>query len=304
VPGGRGPEHSGDVVFPVLHARYARGTCRGFSRWRAFLRRRRRRRLGRRDGARHSIEGRLSATPAARCRWLWPSGCQPADEIRRRVDLRLGFPCFVHHAQPGLVGRITGKDRRRSARFASPAGPTTPRVIEEAATAREFEGCSGQSSPEPRCRRAWSSARVLLRHPILRRHNARAIIPAHVVGRGRRRYPPLAVQAFRAVDCAGRVRASFFLDERAGRCYVNDDQHDARFTPEHVSRNVGRRARGFPSWSTAGSCYVARASTGAADAGACSFLPPTSTSRSATIVRVVAADAYPARASVATWRLS
>lgn len=228
VPVGGGQSIPVDVVFPVLHGTYGEdGTVQGVLEMAGLPY------VG--AGVAASAVGMDKALMKAAfrdaglpvCRWLIAHpALESADEIRRRVEVELGFPCFV---KPANLGSSVGITKVKTAAdlpaaIAEAAAYDPKVVIEEAVTAREFEcGVLGNHAPE-----ASVVGELVPSHEFYDyadkyvEDRARAIIPAAISPAITAEMQRLAVAAFRAVDCAGLARVDFFYDEGNARVLLNE----------------------------------------------------------------------------------
>ena len=228
VPVGGGQSIPVDVVFPVLHGTYGEdGTVQGVLEMAGLSY------VG--AGVAASAVGMDKALMKAAfrdaglpvCRWLVAHpGVESVDEIRRRVELELGFPCFV---KPANLGSSVGITKVKTAAglpaaLAEAAAYDPKVVIEETVTARELEcGVLGNHAPE-----ASVVGELVPSHEFYDYadkyidEGARAVIPAalspEIIAEAQR----LAIQGFCAVDCSGLARVDFFYDERNGRVLLNE----------------------------------------------------------------------------------
>jgi D-alanine-D-alanine ligase len=228
VPVGGGQSIPVDVVFPVLHGTYGEdGTVQGLLEMAGLPY------VG--AGVAASAVGmdkalmkavfRDAALPV--CRWLVAHpGVETPEAIRRRVEVELGFPCFVKPANLGSsVGITKVKSGADLAAALAEAGAYDPKVvIEEAVTAREFEcGVLGNHTPE-----ASVVGELVPSHEFYDYadkyvdEGARAVIPAAIPPDVAAEVQRIAVEAFRAVDCAGLARVDFFFEDGSGRVLVNE----------------------------------------------------------------------------------
>jgi D-alanine-D-alanine ligase len=219
-----GPAVPLDVVFPVLHGTYGEdGTLQGL--------------LELADlpyvgaGVLASAAGmdkaimkslfRDAALPV--CRWVVLAAGEAA---AGRVAAEVGFPCFVKPANLGSsVGISKVKDAGELAAAVADARTYDTKVIvEQAIDAREFE-CAvlGNETPE-----ASVVGELVPSHEFYDyadkyvEQEARLLIPAPLPEETARLVRSLALDAFRAIDCAGLARVDFFLERATGRVLVNE----------------------------------------------------------------------------------
>ena len=144
--------------------------------------------------------------------------------VARRVADEIGFPCFV---KPSNLGSSVGVSKVATASALSAALDEAARhdrriMVEHAVKAREVEvSVLGNDDPiasEP-CEIVYESEwyDYATKYADGR---ARLLIPAPVAPAIRTRVRELALQAFRAIDCAGMARVDFFLE--GDRLFVNE----------------------------------------------------------------------------------
>lgn len=143
-----------------------------------------------------------------------------------QIEAAFGYPCFVKPANLGSsVGVSKAHYRAELAQALDEAGRHDRRiVVEEFIDAREIE-CSvlGNDRPE-----ASLPGEIV---PSSEFYDYRAkyvdgksglIIPAELSPDAVREVQRLAVEAFRAIDCAGLARVDFFLQRGTGRVLINE----------------------------------------------------------------------------------
>lgn len=219
-----------DVVFPVLHGPYGEdGTVQGL--------------LELADvpyvgaGVAGSAVGMDKAlqkavlkanglpTPNARAvlRSRWEAHPQ---DVLSEIEAEFGYPCFVKPPNLGSsVGISKATDRETLAQAFHEAAQLDRKIlVEQAINAREIE-CAVLGNDEPEAsvigeiipfrdfydyEAKYHDDRTQLRVP--------ADIPAETAEECKR----LAVQVYRALDCAGMGRVDFFLDRVTGKVWVNE----------------------------------------------------------------------------------
>ncbi|MGA9116760.1 MAG: D-alanine--D-alanine ligase family protein [Bacteroidota bacterium] len=227
-PGGGGRL---DVVFPLVHGTYGEdGTLQGLLELAgipyvgAGV-------LGSALGMDKIVQKELfrrAGLPCARWVWFHAQQCrrrpqQPAQEAERS----LRYPMFVKPANTGSsVGISKAHDRRELERGLRAAAAFDRKVIVEqgVAEAREIEvGVLGNEHP-----RASVPGEIIPSNEFYDYDakyvdgKSQAVIPASLPETAAGRVRELAVQAFRALDCAGMARVDFFVTRRRGTVYVNE----------------------------------------------------------------------------------
>lgn len=157
-------------------------------------------------------------------RWQLEGGREK--EIVRQVGRELGYPCFVKPANMGSsvgVSKVRSEDELpRALRFAACFDRKV--IIEEAARdCREVE-CSvlGNEDPHASVPGEILPANEFYDYEAKYLDEAsKAVVPAPLDGDVTARIRSLAVEAFKAVDCAGMARVDFFVS-RCGEVYVNE----------------------------------------------------------------------------------
>ena len=143
------------------------------------------------------------------------------------VSAELGYPVFVKPANLGSsVGISKVKNEGELARAIDTAAEFDRKVVIEAAVpnAREIEiAVLGNDSPEVSVPGEVIPSREFYDYEAkyLDDHS-RIIIPAELTTDVAAEVKRLAVEAFRALDCAGMARVDFLLDGRTGRLYINE----------------------------------------------------------------------------------
>ncbi|MDQ6595514.1 D-alanine--D-alanine ligase [Bacillus salipaludis] len=151
-----------------------------------------------------------------------------------KVEEALGYPCFVKPANLGSSVGIS-KCRNRAeleTAFAEAFQFDRKVIIEEGVTAREIEvGILGNDEPE------CSVAGEIVPKKDFYDYKAKyedgetaLIIPAEITEDEYKQIKAMAIQAFKALDCSGLVRADFFLT-KDGRALINEVNTMPGFTP-------------------------------------------------------------------------
>ena len=148
-------------------------------------------------------------------------------KIRREVAEQLGYPVFV---KPANLGSSVGISKARREAELGPAVELAlqfdRKVVIEAAVpdAREIEiAVLGNDAPEVSVPGEVIPSREFydFEAKYLDDHS-RLIIPAELAPAVTADVSRLAVDAFRALDCAGMARVDFLMDGRTGALYLNE----------------------------------------------------------------------------------
>ncbi|MCL4534220.1 MAG: D-alanine--D-alanine ligase [Bacteroidetes bacterium] len=148
------------------------------------------------------------------------------DAVLDRIGTSIGYPCFVKPANLGSsVGISKAVDRATLAEAMRTAASYDRKlIVEEGIDAREIE-CSVLGNDDPI---ASLPGEVV---PCNEFYDYRAKyvdegsqlhIPAPLPRETTEEVRRLAVEAFKAVDCAGMARVDFFVERRSGRVLVNE----------------------------------------------------------------------------------
>jgi len=156
-------------------------------------------------------------------RWEWE---QDQQGVLRRVEHRLGYPCFVKPANLGSsVGVSKAHDPAELVQALNLAACYDRRLlVEEAVNAREIE-CSVLGNDRPQA--------SVLGEVVPKREfydyeakylddRTELIIPVALPAPKVAEIQGLAVRAFVALDCAGMARADFLLSRDSGQVYINE----------------------------------------------------------------------------------
>jgi len=157
------------------------------------------------------------------------------DEMLHRVEAEIGYDCFVKPANLGSSVGISKAHNRAELRAALDDAARYDRklLVEQAVDAREIEiSVLGNDEPVASvpgevvpCNEFYDySAKYLDGESDL-------LIPAPIPDETAETIVQLAVQAYRAVDCAGMARVDFLLDRDTGRVYMNELNTLPGFTP-------------------------------------------------------------------------
>ncbi len=143
------------------------------------------------------------------------------------IERELGYPLFVKPANLGSsVGISKAKDRTSLSEAMEVAGSFDRRIIVEAAVpdAREIE-CAvlGNDEPEASVPGEVIPSREFYDYEAKYiDEGSQTVVPADLPPALSERIRRLAVEAFRAIDCAGMARVDFLLSRRDGAIYVNE----------------------------------------------------------------------------------
>ncbi len=141
------------------------------------------------------------------------------DAARDEVEREIGYPCFVKPANGGSSVGVSpvGAAGELGAAVAEASRHDRTVLVEEALAGREVE-CAvlGNSEPE-------ASPLGEIRAPggfysyaaKYEDDSAELVVPAAISGAATERVRRCALDAFRALDCAGLARVDFFVDEEA-----------------------------------------------------------------------------------------
>jgi D-alanine-D-alanine ligase len=152
----------------------------------------------------------------------------------KQVEDSIGYPCFVKPANLGSsvgISKCTNREELHTA-FVEAFQFDRKVIIEEGVKAREIElGVLGNDYPE------CSVAGEILPKKDFYDYKAKyedgdtaLIIPAEIPANVYEEMKEIAIQSFKALDCAGLVRADFFLTED-GKIYMNEVNTMPGFTP-------------------------------------------------------------------------
>lgn len=148
------------------------------------------------------------------------------ERIAETVVQKLGYPCFVKPANLGSsVGISKAHDQEELWKALQLAARYDRKIVIEAMlSGREIEcGILGNDVPLASvlgeivpCAEFYDyEAKYIL-------NDSRLIIPAELPEELVKKVQELAVQAFKAVDCAGLARVDFFVDSENGRIFINE----------------------------------------------------------------------------------
>ena len=150
------------------------------------------------------------------------------------VEEKLGYPCFVKPANVGSSVGISKCSNRTELETAFIEACEFDRkvIIEEGVIAREME-VAVLGNEDPQC----SVAGEIVPKKDFYDYKAKyedggtaLIIPADVSTDEYQQIKAMAIQAFKALDCSGLVRADFFLT-KDGKALINEVNTMPGFTP-------------------------------------------------------------------------
>jgi D-alanine-D-alanine ligase len=151
-----------------------------------------------------------------------------------KVEEKIGYPCFVKPANLGSsvgISKCTNRTELEAA-FAEAFQFDRKVIIEEGVIAREIE-VAILGNDEPKC----SVAGEIVPKKDFYDYRAKyedgdtaLIIPAEISAEENQQIKEMAIQAFKALDCSGLVRADFFLT-KDGKALINEVNTMPGFTP-------------------------------------------------------------------------
>lgn len=153
----------------------------------------------------------------------------------RRIARELGTSLFV---KPANLGSSVGISKVRTLRDLPAALDVAARydrkiIVERGLDAREIE-CSVLGNDQPVASLPGEIVPINEFYDYEAKYlkeGSELVIPARLSKRQSRDVQRLAVQAFRAIDCAGMARVDFLLDRPSGKLYVNEINTIPGFTP-------------------------------------------------------------------------
>jgi D-alanine-D-alanine ligase len=157
------------------------------------------------------------------------------EEVLARVEAEIGYDCFVKPANLGSSVGIAKAHDRTELRPALDEASRYDRklLVEEAIDAREIEvSVLGNDEPVASvpgeivpCNEFYDYAAKYLDG------ESELLIPAPVPEETAGLISQLAIEAYRAIDCAGMARVDFLLDRKTGDLYLNEVNTLPGFTP-------------------------------------------------------------------------
>jgi D-alanine-D-alanine ligase len=165
-----------------------------------------------------------------RKKWKSDSGV-----ILEAVRKEMGFPCFVKPANAGSsVGVYKAKNETELTRCIDAAAVYDRKIlVEKAVAGRELE-CSvlGNDEPEASVVGEIVSANEFYDYEAkYLSERSKTIVPADLSEPIARAVRHFALEAFKALDCAGMARVDFFLERDSNRIFVNELNTIPGFTP-------------------------------------------------------------------------
>jgi D-alanine-D-alanine ligase len=232
--GGRSASLPFDVIFPVLHGTYGEdGTIQGLLEMAGVPY------VG--CGVLASATGmdkvamkalfEHAGLPVCRYTWLlrseWEGGREAA---ARRVTREIGYPCFVKPANLGSSVGVSKATDRRSLEAAIDTAARFDRkiIVEEGLDAREIE-CAVLGNEEPAASLPGEyvvhderGAFLDYTEKYSDTGHVEFVTPAPLTKALTRRVQAIAVEAYKALDCAGLARVDFFLRRDTKELLVNE----------------------------------------------------------------------------------
>lgn len=149
----------------------------------------------------------------------------PAEWIAR-IEAELGYPCFVKPANLGSsVGITKAHDRGELERGLEEAAQYDRKLlVERGINAREIEvSVLGNDEPEASVPGEIIPSNEFYDYAAKYLDGqSQLLIPAPISAEQTRRARELAIEAFKAVDCAGMARVDFLLCRDTGELYLNE----------------------------------------------------------------------------------
>jgi D-alanine-D-alanine ligase len=147
-------------------------------------------------------------------------------KIEATVERKVGYPAFVKPANLGSSVGISKVHQREELRPALRLAAQYDRkiIVEEAVDAREIE-CSVLGNDQPEASVPGEVVPVNEFYDYDAKYvseGSELIIPAKLRTRQTRQVRGLAIQAFKAIDCAGMARVDFLMDRQKNKIYVNE----------------------------------------------------------------------------------
>ena len=157
------------------------------------------------------------------------------DSILELAEGEIGFPCFT---KPSNLGSSVGISKCRTvdelrAGLEEALSYDRKALVERAISARELE-CAVLGNDEPE---ASIVGEVVPHHEFYDfrakylEEGSELRIPAPVADTVSEEIQRMAIEAFRAIDCAGMARVDFFYEEATGTIYLNEINTIPGFTP-------------------------------------------------------------------------
>ena len=157
------------------------------------------------------------------------------DEVLARVEAELGYDCFVKPANLGSSVGISKAHNRAELRAALDDAARYDRklLVEVAVDAREIE-VSVLGNDEPIASVPGEIVPSNEFYDYAAKYldgESDLLIPAPIPADTAESVAAMAVEAYRAIDCAGMARVDFLLDRKTGRVYLNEVNTLPGFTP-------------------------------------------------------------------------
>ena len=157
------------------------------------------------------------------------------DEVLARVEASLGYDCFVKPANLGSSVGISKAHDRAELRAALDDAARYDRklLVEVAVDAREIE-VSVLGNDEPIASVPGEVVPSNEFYDYAAKYldgESDLLIPAPIPNETAEMIAQVAVEAYRAIDCAGMARVDFLLDRKTGRVYLNEVNTLPGFTP-------------------------------------------------------------------------
>lgn len=156
------------------------------------------------------------------------------EAVYAKVEEQLGYPCFVKPANLGSSVGISKCSNRKELEIAFVEAFQFDRkvIIEEGVIAREIE-VAILGNDEPKCSVAGEIVPKKEFYDYKAKYedgDTALIIPADISAEEYQQINEMAIQAFKALDCSGLVRADFFLT-KDGQALINEVNTMPGFTP-------------------------------------------------------------------------
>ena len=155
--------------------------------------------------------------------------------IIQAIQKEIGFPCFVKPANTGSsVGVFKAKTEEDLIRFIGAATEYDRKIlVEKAIEGRELE-CSVLGNDEPEASVVGEIIPANEFYDYDAKYlsdGSKTLVPADLSEPIAKAVRHFAVEAFKAVDCAGMARVDFFLERGTSRIFVNEINTIPGFTP-------------------------------------------------------------------------
>lgn len=155
--------------------------------------------------------------------------------IRKAIIQEIGFPCFV---KPANGGSSVGTRKVKTEEELSPAIDFAFQydrkvLVEKAVQARELE-CAVLGNDDPSASGVGEIVPANEFYDYEAKYHSsesKTIIPAEVPEHIAKTIQRYAVQAFKAIDCAGMARVDFFLEKGTNAIFINEINTIPGFTP-------------------------------------------------------------------------